>query len=71
MECKIKSSFPPISDSLKNSKVKITRLAKGVPVGGSIEYLDDGTLLFFDNGNLSQMLLGDSFPTTRIRRIYA
>tara|TARA_B100000029_G_scaffold324141_1_gene316552 strand:- start:67 stop:675 length:609 start_codon:yes stop_codon:yes gene_type:complete len=33
-----------ISDSLKNKKVKITRLAKGVPVGGAIEYLDDGTL---------------------------
>ena len=33
-----------ISDSLKGKKVKITRLAKGVPVGGSIEYLDDGTL---------------------------
>ena len=32
-----------ISDSLKDSKVKITRLAKGVPVGGSIEHLDDGT----------------------------
>ena len=33
-----------ISDSLKDAKVKITRLAKGVPVGGSIEHLDDGTL---------------------------
>ena len=33
-----------ISDSLKNTKVKITRLAKGVPVGGEIEFLDDGTL---------------------------
>tara|TARA_Y100000590_G_scaffold424593_1_gene531673 strand:+ start:406 stop:1008 length:603 start_codon:yes stop_codon:yes gene_type:complete len=33
-----------ISDSLKDTKVKITRLAKGVPVGGEIEYLDDGTL---------------------------
>jgi len=33
-----------ISDSLKSKKVKITRLAKGVPVGGTIEYLDDGTL---------------------------
>jgi recombination protein RecR len=33
-----------ISDSLKNTKAKITRLAKGVPVGGEIEYLDDGTL---------------------------
>ena len=33
-----------ISDSLKDEKVKITRLAKGVPVGGEIEFLDDGTL---------------------------
>ena len=33
-----------ISDSLKDLKIKITRLAKGVPVGGEIEYLDDGTL---------------------------
>tara|TARA_Y100000590_G_scaffold255470_1_gene286843 strand:- start:824 stop:1432 length:609 start_codon:yes stop_codon:yes gene_type:complete len=33
-----------ISDQLKSTKVKITRLAKGVPVGGEIEFLDDGTL---------------------------
>ena len=33
-----------ISDSLKDTKVKVTRLAKGVPVGGEIEFLDDGTL---------------------------
>ena len=33
-----------ISDSLKETNVKITRLAKGVPVGGEIEFLDDGTL---------------------------
>ena len=33
-----------ISDSLKDTKVKITRLARGVPVGGEIEFLDDGTL---------------------------
>ncbi len=33
-----------ISDSLKNTKARITRLAKGVPVGGEIEFLDDGTL---------------------------
>ena len=33
-----------ISDSLKDTKVKITKLAKGVPVGGEIEFLDDGTL---------------------------
>ncbi len=42
-----------ISDSLKNLKVKITRLAKGVPVGGEIEFLDDGTLFSaFKNRNL-------------------
>ena len=35
----------------------------------NIQLLDDGDLLFFDNGNLSEMLLGDSNPTTRIRRI--
>mgnify|MGYP001322033487 CR=1 FL=1 len=33
-----------ISDSLKDTKARITRLAKGVPVGGEIEFLDDGTL---------------------------
>ena len=33
-----------VADSLKDTKVKITRLAKGVPVGGEIEFLDDGTL---------------------------
>ena len=33
-----------IQDSFKNSKVKITKLAQGLPVGGEIESLDDGTL---------------------------
>ena len=33
-----------IQDSLKNIKVKITKLAQGLPVGGEIESLDDGTL---------------------------
>ena len=33
-----------IQDSLKNSGVKITKLAQGLPVGGEIESLDDGTL---------------------------
>ena len=33
-----------IKDSLKNSKVKISKLAQGLPVGGEIESLDDGTL---------------------------
>ena len=34
-----------IQDSLKDTKVKITKLAQGLPVGGEIESLDDGTLL--------------------------
>jgi recombination protein RecR len=44
-----------ISDSLKSTKVKITRLAKGVPVGGEIEFLDDGTLFsaFKNRGPIS------------------
>ena len=33
-----------IKDSLKNLDVKITKLAQGLPVGGEIENLDDGTL---------------------------
>jgi len=33
-----------VQDSLKNSTVKITKLAQGLPVGGEIESLDDGTL---------------------------
>jgi recombination protein RecR len=33
-----------IQDSLKNTNVKITKLAHGLPVGGEIESLDDGTL---------------------------
>ena len=33
-----------IQDSLRNCKVKVTKLAQGLPVGGEIESLDDGTL---------------------------
>ena len=33
-----------IQDSLKNFNIKITKLAQGLPVGGEIENLDDGTL---------------------------
>jgi len=33
-----------ITDLLKNSGVKISRLAHGVPVGGELDYLDEGTL---------------------------
>ena len=34
-----------IQDSLKNLNIKITKLAQGLPVGGEIENLDDGTLI--------------------------
>ena len=33
-----------IQDSLKDTKVKISKLAQGLPVAGEIEFLDDGTL---------------------------
>ena len=41
-----------IQDALKDSKVKISKLAQGIPVGGEIEFLDDGTLFSaFKNRN--------------------
>jgi len=33
-----------IQDSLKSTNVKVSKLAQGLPVGGEIESLDDGTL---------------------------
>tara|TARA_Y100001935_G_C17256868_1_gene484116 strand:+ start:613 stop:1224 length:612 start_codon:yes stop_codon:yes gene_type:complete len=33
-----------IKESLKNTKAKVTKLAQGLPIGGEIESLDDGTL---------------------------
>ena len=33
-----------ITDLLHGTKVKVTRLAHGVPVGGELDYLDEGTL---------------------------
>ena len=33
-----------ITDLLRNADVKVTRLAHGVPVGGELDYLDEGTL---------------------------
>ena len=34
-----------IQNSLKKTNVKISKLAQGLPVGGEIESLDDGTLI--------------------------
>ena len=44
-----------IQDSLKGIDIKITKLAQGLPVGGEIESLDDGTLFsaFKNRANLS------------------
>jgi recombination protein RecR len=33
-----------LMDTLETSGVKVTRLAHGVPVGGELDYLDEGTL---------------------------
>ena len=43
-----------IQDSLKKTDVKVTKLAQGLPVGGEIESLDDGTLFsaFKNRSNL-------------------
>ena len=43
-----------IQDSLKGIEVKVTKLAQGLPVGGEIESLDDGTLFsaFKNRSNL-------------------
>ena len=33
-----------IADALEPTQVKITSLAQGVPIGGELDYLDDGTI---------------------------
>jgi recombination protein RecR len=33
-----------ITDHLANNEVIVSRLAHGVPVGGELDYLDDGTI---------------------------
>ena len=34
-----------IEDVIKNDKIKVSKLGQGLPVGGEIEQLDDGTLV--------------------------
>ena len=34
-----------LEDIIKNDKIKISKLGQGLPVGGEIEQLDDGTLI--------------------------
>ena len=45
-----------IQDSLKKINIKVSKLAQGLPVGGEIESLDDGTLIsaFKNRKNLSE-----------------
>ena len=45
-----------IQDTLKDTKVKVSKLAQGLPVGGEIEFLDDGTLFsaFKNRGPVSK-----------------
>jgi len=33
-----------LTDRLKECSVDVSRLAHGVPVGGELDYLDDGTI---------------------------
>ena len=44
-----------VQDSLKKTNAKVTKLAQGLPVGGEIESLDDGTLFsaFKNRSNLN------------------
>lgn len=34
-----------ISDKAKNYNIQITEIAQGVPIGGELDYLDDGTII--------------------------
>lgn len=42
-----------LMDLLEDQKIKITRLAHGVPVGGELDYIDDGTLIAAMNARRS------------------
>ena len=51
-----------LMDVLASQNVKVTRLAHGVPVGGELDYLDEGTLvgrLQSPPGNVDRRLRGD------------
>ncbi len=33
-----------LAEALENTGIRVTRLAQGVPIGGELDYLDDGTI---------------------------
>jgi recombination protein RecR len=34
-----------IADKIDTSKVRVSRISQGIPIGGELDYLDDGTLI--------------------------
>src|ERR1700716_742294 len=48
-----------ITDLLQDANVKVTRLAHGVPVGGELDYLDEGTL----SAAIRPCTMGDEWPS--------
>ena len=42
-----------IAKLLDGKNIKVTRLARGLPVGGDLEYIDDATLLKAMEGRTS------------------
>jgi len=50
-----------VSERLSGCDVTVSRLAHGVPVGGELDYLDDGTISAALRARLP-LLVGDSSP---------
>ena len=50
-----------LSEALSESNVRISRLARGMPVGGELEYLDDGTIAQALNARARSNLLPEIF----------
>jgi recombination protein RecR len=48
-----------IQNSLKKTKIKVTKLAQGLPVGGEIESLDDGTLFSAFKNRTQMKIISD------------
>ena len=59
-----------IGEMLTARGLKVSRLARGVPVGGELEYVDSGTLAqaMRDRRALGSDAAGDALETSRARR---